>query len=89
MNEHEMDREIQELRSRVGRIEASFGVKRGCGCVDGDRGASRHDQSTGGTAATKPIQWKLKKGDHLPPFLSSLIRVPIHPAPIFDDPPQQ
>jgi hypothetical protein len=88
MNEHEIGREVQELGSRLERIEASLGIKPGCGCVDGDRGASRHHESSGGIAQTKPVEWRLKKGDHLPPFLTSLMRLPLHPVSTFDSPPQ-
>ena len=88
MNEHEIGREVQDLRSRLQRIEMSLGVKPGCGCNDGDRGATRHHESSNDLAQKKPVEWKLKKGDHLPPLLSSLMRIPLHQVSTFGDPPQ-
>ena len=88
MNEHEIGREVQELGSRLERIEASLRVKPGYGGVNGDRGSSRYHKSSGGVAEKKPVEWKLKKGDPLPPLLSSLMRLPHLPVSKFDDPPQ-
>ena len=89
MNEHEIGREVQELGSRLERIEASLRVKPGYAGVNGDRGSSRYHKSSGGVAEKKPVEWKLKKGDTLPPLLSNLMRLPHLPAPKFDDPPQR
>lgn len=88
MNEHEIGREVQELGSRLEQIEASLRVKPGYGGVNGDRGSSRYHKSSGGVAEKKPVEWKLKKGDPLPPLLSSLMRLPHLPVSKFDDPPQ-
>ena len=49
MSEHEIGREIYDLRSRLERLEASSGTKPGCGCAT-DRGASHSHQSAGGVA---------------------------------------
>jgi hypothetical protein len=88
MNEHEIGREVQELGSRLERIEASLRARPGSGGMDGDRGSSRYHESLGGTEK-KPVEWKLKKGDPLSPFLSTLMRLPLLPVPKFNDPPQQ
>jgi hypothetical protein len=87
MNEYGIGREVDDLRSRLERLEANSGVKLG-GRGAADRGASFFHQSSGGVAETKPVEWKLEKGARLPPFLSSFMRVPLHPASKFDVPTQ-
>jgi hypothetical protein len=87
MSEHEIGREIHDLRSRLERLEASSGTKPGCGCA-ADRGASHFHQSSGGVAETKPVEWKLEKGARFPPFLLSYLRIPLAEGLHFDAPPQ-
>src|SRR6202020_3404672 len=87
MSEHEIGREIHDLRSRLERLEASPGTKPGWGCAP-DRGASHFHQSSGGVAETKPVEWKLEKGARFPPFLLSYLRIPLAEGLHFDPPPQ-
>src|ERR1700733_9092575 len=88
MSEHEIGREIHDLRSRLERLEASSGTKPSCGCA-ADRGASHFHQSSGGVAETKPVEWKLEKGARFPPFLLSYLRIPLAGAFIFEPPPKR
>jgi hypothetical protein len=88
MSEYEIGRDVQDLRSRVERIESSLRMKPGWAGAD-DRGTSISHEISGGTSDVIPVLWKPKAGEPVPPFLSSLLGVPLardhlHP----DDPPQ-
>jgi hypothetical protein len=73
MSEYEIGRDIQELRSRVERIESSLSMKPGWSGAD-DRGKS-HKTSVGASDAA-PALWKPDPGERVSPFLSSLLGVP-------------
>jgi len=87
MSEYEIGRDIQDLRSRLARLEANSGIKPDCGCVE-DRGASMVHQASTAVADAAPLEWKLEKGARFPPFLLGLLGVPLHSERPFDAPPQ-
>jgi len=76
MSEYEIGRDFQELRSRVERLEAFLGHDR---MVVERRGVGVATISPRIRAATdtKPIHWKLKKGEQLPPFVYSRLSLPL------------
>jgi hypothetical protein len=83
MNEYEIGRDIQELRSRIERCEAALPrvAQRWddrqppdwSGSIIGDLKASVDPER-------KPILWKLEKGAPFPPFLTTLFGLPPNTA---------
>jgi hypothetical protein len=76
MNEYEIGRDFQVLRSRIEHLESVF-----CGhSFDAKRRhdgiSSTHDISAGVARDQEPLLWKPKKPVELPPFLQELFRVP-------------
>ncbi len=89
MNEYEIGRDIQELRSRIERLERTFSGGREPSEADRRSEWSGRifvDQKTSVDFEKEPIIWQLKKGAAFPPFLFNLFGYP--PNTQFDIAPQ-
>src|SRR5262249_19649561 len=89
MNEHEIGRGIQELRSRIERLEGACwgGRERSEAERRSDwRGGGSGDPKTRVDFEKEPILWEFKKGAAFPPFLFNLFGYP--PNVQFDIAPQ-
>jgi hypothetical protein len=74
MSEYDIGWDVQDLRSRLERLEAGSG---GAAGKKGEvRGASALREVSGGLSEHPPVLWKLEAGERLPPFALSLLRLP-------------
>jgi hypothetical protein len=87
MSEYEIGRDIQELKSRIERIETGFEESQTVATRAAGRAASRR---TSGAILTEhaPIVWNPQKGERLPPFVHGLLRLPLVTKRGFDTAPQ-
>jgi hypothetical protein len=87
MSEYEIGRDIQELKSRIERIETGFEESQTVATRAAGRAASRR---TSGAILTEhaPIKWKPQKGELLPPFVNGLLRLPLVTERGFDTAPE-
>ena len=77
MGEYEIGRDFQELRSRIERLEAFREDDRMVSGRLGSGVATRHGGFSGVAANSRPIHWKADKREKLPPFVYSLLDLPL------------
>src|SRR5262245_44292809 len=87
MNEYEIGKDVQDLRSRLERLEAEFGGRPGRDLREWGIATRRHEVS-GGLSDAPPHLWKLEANERIPPFAASLLRLPFPPPRQFDSPPE-
>jgi len=86
MNEYEIGKDVQDLRSRLERLEAEFTGRTG---RLGEQGiATRRHEVSGGLSDAPPLLWKLEANERIPPFAASLLRLPFPPPLQFASPPE-
>jgi hypothetical protein len=84
MGEYKIGRDFQELRSRIECLEAHIGEDRTISNRRGAGVAVGHAAFSGVTADKPPVIWKPEKHEHLPPFIYSLLGVPLLEGPQYD-----
>ena len=77
MGEYEIGRDLQELRSRVERLEAFRGDDRIASGRPGLGVATFREGFAGAAANSTPVHWKGGKREHVPPFVYSLLDLPL------------
>lgn len=86
MNEYEIGKDVQDLRSRLERLETESG-RRPRGGLGAPGIASQRHVVSGGLSDAPPIHWKLGPKEQIPPFAASLLRLSFPPPRQFDSPP--
>jgi hypothetical protein len=76
MNEYEIGRDFQVLRSRIERLESVFGEHSLDARIQHSGISAKCDVSAGVVRDREPLLWKPKKEMQLPPFLHGLLGVP-------------
>jgi hypothetical protein len=76
MNEYEIGRDFQELRSRIERLESVLGDHSPEARVRNSGISATQEVSGGVPRHHEPVHWKSEKGMQLPPFLHRLLGVP-------------
>jgi len=87
MSEYEIGRDLSDLRCRVDRLESALGGDRLP--IQASAGVAVCHAAISGVAADKPpVLWKPEKHEYLPPFIYSLLGLPLVTDPQFDIAPQ-
>jgi hypothetical protein len=73
MSDYEIGRDLQELRSRVERLEASLGEHRAPSILRGKGRVERHGILPGVDLHKEPTVWKPERGMAVPPFFNAIL----------------
>ena len=72
MSNYEIGRDLQELRSRIEKLETSYGLRDAAGGNGHGTAVRRHSPRS----KQKPVLWAPEKGARIPPFFNWLFGLP-------------